>query len=152
SGREQSQAREDIENILKKFPGLQFEVTTFLGDRIGETVTGETAPVVVNVFGDDLDLLDSKAQEVAVVLESIPGHADVKVKSSTGAPIMVIRLKADRMTQLGFRPVEVLDTIETTFRGTSVAQMHRGNQVADVVVMLAPENREDPETIGGLLL
>ena len=31
---------EEIEAILKKFPGIQFEVTTFLGDRIGETVTG----------------------------------------------------------------------------------------------------------------
>ena len=46
---------------------------TFLGDRIGETLTGETAPVVVNIFGDDLDVLDAKAQEVANVLKAVPG-------------------------------------------------------------------------------
>ena len=52
---------DEIRDILKKFPGIQFEVLTFLGDRIGETLTGETAPVVVNIFGDDLDVLDAKA-------------------------------------------------------------------------------------------
>jgi len=152
SGHEQAEMKEEIENILKKFPGVQFEVTTFLGDRIGETVTGETAPVVVNIFGDDLDLLDAKAREVANVLESIPGHADVKAKTSTGAPRMAIRLRSQRMTQLGFRPVSVLETIETTYRGTVVAQVHRGNQAADVAVILEAADRRDPETVGSLLL
>ncbi len=62
SGEEQEKMEKAIDDILKKFPGIQFGVTTFLGDRIGETLTGETAPVVVNIFGDDLDLIDAKAQ------------------------------------------------------------------------------------------
>ncbi|HYV27503.1 MAG TPA: efflux RND transporter permease subunit, partial [Candidatus Eisenbacteria bacterium] len=152
SGREQAEMKEEIEKILKQFPGVQFEVTTFLGDRIGETVTGEISPVVVNLFGEELDLLDSKAQEVAKVLESLTGNAEVKVKRSTGAPRMVIRLRPEKMTQLGYRPVEVLEAIETAYRGTIVAQIHRGNQVADVVVMLDEPERKDPESIGSLLL
>ena len=48
---------------------------TFLGDRIGETITGETAPVVVNIYGDDLDVLDAKAKEVKAVLEKVEGGA-----------------------------------------------------------------------------
>ena len=73
---EEEKMAEEIREILKKFPGIQFEVLTFLGDRIGETITGEPAPVVVNVFGDDLDLLDAKADEVAKALNSVPGHKD----------------------------------------------------------------------------
>ena len=115
-----------VRDILKRFPGIQFEVLTFLGDRIGETLTGETAPVVVNIFGDDLDVLDEKAQEVANVLRSVPGNADVEVKSPPGAPRMVVRLRPDRLTQFGFRPVEVLEAIETSYQGTVVAQTHRG--------------------------
>ena len=72
--------------VLAGYPGLQSKVLTFLGDRIGETITGETAPVVVNVFGDDLDALDAKAREVARVLAAVPGAADVQVKSPPGAP------------------------------------------------------------------
>ena len=46
------------------FPGVQSEVLTFLGDRIGETISGETASVVVNVFGEDLAQLDAVAHKV----------------------------------------------------------------------------------------
>ena len=149
---EEEQAGKDIEEVMKKFPGIQFEVMTFLGDRIGETLTGETSPVVVNIFGDDLDLLEAKAKEVARVLGAVPGQKDVKVKSPPGAPRIAIRLRPDRLTQFGFRPVEVLEAIQTSYQGTVVAQTHRGNQVAGVAVILDEPSRQDPEAIGSLLL
>jgi CzcA family heavy metal efflux pump len=152
AGKEEAKVADEIREVLKRFPGIQFEVLTFLGDRIGETLTGETAPIVVNVFGEDLDLLDVKAKEVAAVLNTVPGHADVQVKAPPGAPYLAVRLQSDRLTQSGFRPVEVLEAIETSYQGTVVAQTHRGNQVADVAVILEAEERRDPEAIGSLLL
>ena len=152
SGAEEGEMADQVRDILKGFPGIQFEVLTFLGDRIGETLTGETAPIVVNIFGDDLDVLDAKAKEVAAVLNTVPGHADVQVKAPPGAPRISVRLRPDRLTQLGFRPVEVLEAIETAYQGALVAQTHRGNQVADVAVILDESSRRDPETIGALLL
>ena len=151
-GEEQEKTMEEIRKVLGQFTGAASEVTTFLGDRIGETVTGEVEPVVVNIFGDDLDMLDTKAREVAAVLRAVPGNADVKVKAPPGGPRMVIRLRPERLTQFGFRPVEVLETIETAYQGTVVAQTHRGNQVADVAVILDEASRRDPETIGALML
>jgi CzcA family heavy metal efflux pump len=152
SGEEEEKMSDEIRAILGKFPGIQFDVVTFLGDRIGETIAGETSPVVVNIFGDNLDVLDAKAQEVANVLNSVPGHADVKAKPTLGAPRRVIRLRPDRLTQLGFRPVDVLEAIQTAYQGAVVAQTHRENQTADVAVILNPADREDPEGIGSLLL
>ncbi len=152
SGHDQKQMQDDIRELLGRIPGIQYEVTTFLGDRIGETITGEIEPVVVNIFGDDLDVLDAKAQEVANVLNTVPGHTDVKVKSPPGAPRLAIRLRPDRLTQFGFRPVEVLEAIDTAYQGTVVAQTHRGNQTVDVTVILDPAGRQDPETLGALLL
>jgi Cu/Ag efflux pump CusA len=148
SGEEQEQIQADIDNMLKKFPGIQFEVTTFLGDRIGETLTGETAPVVVNIFGDDLDMLDAKAQEVAKVLNSVRGNADVKVKAQSGSPRMVVRLRPERMTRFGFHAMEILEALEAAYQGAVVAQTHRNNQSVDVAVILDPAHREDPEGIG----
>jgi CzcA family heavy metal efflux pump len=152
SGEDQEGIADQIRGVLKRFPGIQFEVMTFLGDRIGETIAGETAPVVVNIFGDDLDLLDAKAREVAQVLKSVPGHADVQVKSQTGAPRVAIHLRPERLTQFGFRAVEVLEAIETSCQGAVVAQIHRGNQTSDLAVILDESCRRDPETIGSLLL
>src|SRR5207302_133141 len=132
SGEEQEKMPDEIRKILDGFPGVESKVLTFLGDRIGETISGETAPVVVNIFGENLDLLDAKAQEVARLLKTVHGSADVSVKSQPGAPRLAIRLRPERLTQLGFRPVEVLESIQTAYRGTVVAQTHRGNQVSDV--------------------
>jgi CzcA family heavy metal efflux pump len=152
SGKEEEKMEQEIDDVLKKIPGIQFGVTTFLGDRIGETLTGETAPVVANIFGDDLDLLDAKANEVASVLNTVPGHADVQVKAPPGAPRIAVRLRPDRLTQFGFRPVEVLEAIQTSYQGAVVAQTHRENQAADVAVILEESERRDPEAIGSLLL
>jgi len=152
SGGEEAGMADEIRYVLKKFPGIQFEVLTFLGDRIGETISGETAPVVVNIFGDDLDVLDAKAHEVAAVLNTIPGNADVQVKSPPGAPRLAVRLRPDRMTQFGYRPAEVLEAIQTAYQGQVVAQTHLANQAADVAVILDPHERQDPETIGALRL
>ncbi len=152
SGEEEEKMADEIRDILKKFPGIQFEVLTFLGDRIGETISGETAPVVVNIFGDDLDVLDAKAREVVALLKTVQGNADVQLKSPPGAPRIAVRLRPDRMTQFGFRPVEVLEAIQTSYQGEDVAQTHLANQAADVAVILDAQSRQDPEAIGSLLL
>lgn len=151
-GAEEGKIADDIRALLGSFPGLQFEVLTFLGDRLSETIAGETAPIVVSVFGDDLDVLDSKAAEVAAVLKTVRGNTDVQVKSPPGAPRFQITLRPERLTQFGFRPVELLEAIQTAYQGMVVAQTHRGNQVANVAVILDQQARRDPESIGSLML
>src|SRR6185436_11585099 len=55
---DQRAAQEELRGILESYPGIQSEVVTFLGDRISESLSGETAQVAIKVFGDDLDNLD----------------------------------------------------------------------------------------------
>jgi len=152
SGEEEEATQEEIRAALEKFPGIQFEVLTFLGDRIGETISGETAQVVVSVFGDDLDQLDQKAREIAQILPTVPGAADVQVKSPPGAPRVAVRLRRDRLMQFGFRPVEILEAIQTAYQGTIVAQIYEGNKVFDASVILEPASRQEPEGVGALLV
>jgi CzcA family heavy metal efflux pump len=151
-GKVQEDVMKDIREILDGFPGLQSEVVTFLGDRISETITGETSPVVISIFGDDLNAIDDKAKEVAHVLSTIPGAKDVQVKSPPGAPRMMVRLRPDRLTQFGFRPVEVMEAVQAAYQGAAVAQVHQGSRVTDVSVILAPAFRREPETVGSFML
>ena len=137
-----------LRDLLKDFPGVQSEVMTFLGDRIGETISGETAAVVVNVYGEDLDQLDTTAKRISKELTAVKGHADVQVKAPPGAPVLAVHLRPERLTQFGFRPLEVLDAVETAFQGADVAQMVRGNRIHELAVILAEEARRDPETVG----
>ena len=151
-GKVQADIMEDITKILEAFPGIQSEVTTFLGDRISETITGETAPVVVNVFGDDLDVIDDKAKEVAQVLNGVKGAGGVQVASPPGAPRMTVKLRSDRLMQFGFRPGEVLEAVQTAYEGSIVAQVHEGSKMTDVTVILEPGHRKEPEQVGELLV
>ena len=149
-GEDEEKVQDEIRTVLAAYPGLETEVVTFLDDRLGETIAGETAAVVVNIFGDDLDVLDQKAQEVARVLGRVPGAADVLVAAPPGAPSVMIKLRPERLTQFGFRPVEVLEAVQTAYQGETVAQTYEGGKVFDVTVVLDPAARRQPETIGRL--
>ena len=61
-------------------------------------------------------------------------------------------MRPDRVTQFGFRPVEVLEAVQAAYQGVVVAQSYRGSQVADVAVILAGAAQTEPETIGALML
>jgi CzcA family heavy metal efflux pump len=152
SGEEEEDVSKEIREVLKAVPGIQFEVLTFLTDRIGESISGETSPVVVNIFGENLDQLDVMAADVAKTLESVPGAAEVEVKAPPGAPRVAIRLRPAALTAYGFRPVEVLETIDTAYQGTVVAQIYRDNEVNDIAVTLDAASRGNPEDLGTLLL
>ncbi|MCY2959497.1 MAG: efflux RND transporter permease subunit [Planctomycetota bacterium] len=149
---EEVEAEEHIRATLASYPGLETEVQTFLGDRIGETLSGETAAVVVNVFGEDLDELDRQAARIESLLQSVPGAVDVRRASRGGLPTLSVQLRPDRLAQFGLRPLEVLDAVETAFQGAKVAESVDGERVTNVVVVLDPERRREPEDIGRLLL
>ena len=151
SGTDQAKVQDQIRDLLASYPGVQSDVLTFLGDRLGETISGETAQVVVSIYGDDLDVLDAKAAEIVQVLNTIPGHADVQMAAPT-TPRVMIRLRPDRVTQFGFRPLEVLEAIRVAYQGDIVAQTYEGDKVFNVNVILEPSARTEPEAIGDLLV
>jgi Cu/Ag efflux pump CusA len=86
------------------------------------------------------------------VLEKVEGARDVQIKSPPGAPRVAVRLKPEKMMQFGFKPVEVLEALQTAYQGTLVAQTYRGNQVAAIAVILDENSRKEPESIGRFLL
>ncbi len=133
-GTDEAQAQEDIRGLLEKYPGVQSEVLTFLGDRISETISGETAQIVLSLYGDDLDALEKYSGNIAAVLGKVDGASDVVVQSGTQSPRFVVRLKPDAIGTYGMRPAEVLDALQAAYEGTEVAQMYEGSQVIPVVV------------------
>ena len=72
SGEEAEQAQGDVRKALSGFLGVNFSVKTFLTERVEETLSGYTAAVAVNLFGNDLDVLDEKALEIARVARRGP--------------------------------------------------------------------------------
>lgn len=151
-GEEAEQAESEIRATLARFPGLTFTVESFLAERMEETLSGTTAQFVIDIFGNNLDLLDQKAGEVRQVLSTIRGAVDVDLTAQPGLPELAVRLRPERLLQYGFRPVDVLNDIQTAYGGTVVSQIYDGNRVFDVAVILDEKERQNPESIGLLPL
>lgn len=151
-GEEAESAQAEIRKILAKFPGMNFAVKTFLTERVEETLSGYTASVVVNVYGNDLDTLDNKAREVAQALGRVAGATEIQVQSPPGTPQLAVRLRTDQIARWGFTSVEVLDAVRTAFDGELVGQTYEGNRVFSVAVILDPSRRKTINDVGALPL
>jgi CzcA family heavy metal efflux pump len=152
NGKEAEEVQAEIRKTLARFPGLSFQVMSFLAERMEETLSGTTAEFVINIFGNNLDELDRTAQQVRRLLTKVPGAVDINIAAQPGLPETVVRLRRDALLQYGFRPVDVLDAIQTAYQGTVVSQIHEGNEVFDVAVILDQKDRKKPETVGLLEL
>src|ERR1700733_8877272 len=149
---DQGAAQEALRGIVEHYPGLQSEVVTFLGDRISESLSGETAQVAVKVFGDDLDALDATGDKIMAVLGKIPGIVDLQFKRQSGTPTIAIQLVPAALVASGLKAQDVLDTIEESYTGATVGQTFRGTRTVDVVVLLPDALRHQPDRLSQLMI
>jgi CzcA family heavy metal efflux pump len=152
TGEEMELAEAAIRKALSQFVGVNFSAKTFLTERIEETLSGFTAQVAVNIFGNDLDVLDQQAQAVARVLAEVPGAIDVQIASPPGMPQLTIRLRKPDLERWGFDAVDVLELVRAAYQGDVVGQAYQGNQVFDVIGILDHDSRSGIATVGDLPL
>ena len=123
------------------FPGVSFGINTFLAERIEETVSGYAAEFVVEIFGQDLDLLDRDAKLLAQAIAAIPGARDVTTQSQPGTPQLEFRLDPQRIAQKGLHTTEVLDLIRTFYGGMEVGQVVQEGRVIPLVAIATLDQR-----------
>ncbi|MCL7421024.1 MAG: efflux RND transporter permease subunit [Methylobacter sp.] len=150
SGLEQQRILNRLREILSDFPGILFEANTFLTERIDETISGYTSPVVVNIYGNDLAVLDDKASALAEIMRGIPGAADVQLRSPPGTPLVRIDLDLDQLGFWGIAPSQVINTLQAAYETHVVGKQAQGNRIFNIAVALAPELRKQPESIAQL--
>lgn len=152
NGKQVATTQAGIRQVLSQFPGPTLSSNGFLTERINETLSGYTAPVVVNVFGNDLDQLDQEAGQIGAMLNQVPGAAQVQIQSPPGTPEIAVRLRENDVARWGFNPVQILDVVRTAYGSEVVGQIYEGNRVFDVSVVLASGNRPQSSEIGALPL
>jgi len=145
-------AQADVRRALAGFVGVNFSVNTFLTERIEETLSGYTAAVAVNIVGNDLDMLDRKAQEVAQALGQVRGATEILVQSPPGLPQLTIRLRLPDLERWGLDAVNVLDLVRAAYQGDVVGQTYQDGAVFNVVALLDPASRNRITDIGNLPL
>jgi CzcA family heavy metal efflux pump len=149
---DQSEAQNALRDILARYPGLNVEVVTFLGDRLSESLTGETAQMVVNVFGEDLNTLDRVAANVGQAIGQVPGVVDLRVQRASNTPALNISLDRAALASYGLRAQDALEVLQSAYAGTLLGQTYAGVRRIDVVMILPENLRHRIEEIGALTI
>jgi cobalt-zinc-cadmium resistance protein CzcA len=127
---------EAIRHRLATVPGVEFGYTQPIQMRVDELLSGVKSQVAVKIFGDDLHELARLGEEVAGVLESVRGAADVKVEAVEGLGYLQITMDRRRMARLGVSVALVQSLVETAMGGKVVTTVPEGDRRTDVVVRL----------------
>jgi CzcA family heavy metal efflux pump len=152
SGAAQDEIQDRIHKVLDAYPGLVTEVLTFLGDRIGESLSGETASLAIGIYGADSDTLDQVADRIAAVVEKVPGAIDVQRATPPRTPVVQVDVDMARAAARGVNPSEILSAVQTAYQGAAATQIFRQDRSIDVALTLPPAMRDTPEAVGALLV
>ena len=151
-GKAQAAVLAQIQETLAGFPGLLFEVNTFLTERVDETISGYAAPVVVNLYGDDLAALDGKAQEIATLIRQDPDATGVVLRAAGTVPQIEVRPDPARLALLGVTPRDIPGALASAFQGTAFSRIVDGGRMVPAVLVANPLARTQVDTVGSLPL
>jgi cobalt-zinc-cadmium resistance protein CzcA len=120
--------------------------------RVNELIAGTRGDVAVKLFGDDLETLAAKGEEIERVLASVPGAVETKAETTTGLP--QVSVKADRraIARYGLNVEDVNDLVESLFAGKKAGEVFEGEQRFDLVLRLNEDASQTIETVKALLL
>ncbi len=143
----QDELADIIRRRLRELPGQRFAMTQPIEMRLNEMISGVRSDVAIKLFGDDFNILVDKADEVAAVLRTIPGAADVNVEQITGQPVFQFKIKRDEIARYGVHAEEVLNLVRCL--GTvRVGDIFEGQLRFPLSIRLADPIRQRPEGLG----
>lgn len=148
----EAEAQDKIRDVLKNFPEVRTEAMTFLGDRISESLSGETAQMVVVVSGTQLDVIEAAAEQIQKAIAHIKGVEDLRIPRAAKVPTISLKLENTALARYGLTAQDALDAVQTGFAGTTIGQTYVGAQTVDVVVILPAVERNRVEQLSNLLI
>ncbi len=140
----------DIRSRLSVLP-LSVNVGQPIAHRLDHMLSGIRSEIALKIFGDDLDAMRTKAEELRARLAAIPGLTDVQVEKQVRIPQLEIRVDYGRAALYGVQPATVVDQISRLSNGRVVSRVIDGYRRFDVVMRL-PERLRTTQGLGDLLI
>ncbi len=140
-----------IDEELADLPGQNRIFTQPIEMRINEMIAGIRSDIGIKLYGDDLTVLEAKAEDIAALVNTIPGSADVSVEQLTGQPQLRLSVDRERLARFGLTAREVLTAIES-IGGIIIGDVFEGQRRFDLNLRLDPSMLNGPEDIDRILL
>lgn len=141
---------QQIETALAALPGNNYEFTQPIQMRFNELLSGVRADLGVKVFGDDMAVLTTTANEILATIQNIDGAADVRVEQVSGLPTVSVAPKRTALGQYGITVMELQDWVAAAVGGETAGLVYQGDRRFELLVRLPEALRQDIEALGSL--
>ncbi len=136
-----------IQEAIERLPGNNYEFTQPIQMRFNELISGVRSDIAVKVFGDDMEVMNETAGQLAKVLGTIQGAQDVKVEQTTGLPVLTVSIDRTKISRLGLNVADVQDVLSMAVGGRESGVVFQGDRRFEIVVRLPENLRTDIEAI-----
>ncbi len=141
-----------IQEVVDDYPGLDRAVLTYTQERIEDIMSDEPVAATVRVYGDDFNVIRSKAEEVAAALEKIPGVRTADVEYPSEEASLEIEVDMEKVKQYGLKPGDVRRSATALLSGIEAGNLFEQQKVFEVVVWGTPETRHSLTNVRELVI
>jgi len=141
---------ERVEKKLEPLVGNAVEISQPIQLRFNELIAGVRGDIAIKLYGDNLEEMGRAAQQVAAVLNTVPGAADVKVEQTAGFPVLDVQFDRDAIARYGLSLKDVSDVVSAALGGREAGIVFEGDRRFDIVVRLDRATRDDLDAVGAL--
>jgi cobalt-zinc-cadmium resistance protein CzcA len=138
--------------LVKGLPGVQVVMAQPISDRVDELLTGVRSDVAVKIFGDDMELLKAKAEEIAKLAGTVRGSADLRVEKVSGQQYLNIVVDRQAIARQGINATDIHDVIETAIGGKVATEIYEGQRSFSAAVRFPDSFRNNVEAISNILV
>lgn len=139
-----------FKEALSVIPGMEVEFTQPIEMRFNELITGVRADIAIKIFGENLETLSKKANEIKDLIQNVEGASDIIVEKVEGLPQMNVSFDRAKIARHGLNIADLNEMISMGFAGKVVGSVFEGERQFDLAVRLDSENRQDISNLRNL--
>ena len=137
---------------LKPFPGVQLNFTQPIQNAFDELLSGIRAQLAIKVYGEDLNVLRRKSEEIRDAIDTIPGLVDLSIEQSFGQPQVQVVADREACARYGVTVGKIMEMVELAIGGEVIDYIYLNTRRFGIHMRFQEAYRTDPEAIGNVLV
>jgi cobalt-zinc-cadmium resistance protein CzcA len=137
-----------IRKKLAEIPGISVLMSQPIQERVDELISGIRTECAIKLFGEDLDVLHDKAEEIASLMQQINGVKDIKVEQIAGQPYLTVDIDRQKIARFGINVADVQEIITTAIGGRAATHVYEGERRFQLTLRFPESQRNSIGTIG----
>lgn len=149
-GLTQTAIADHVRRKLAEIPGISVLMSQPIQERVDELISGIRTECAIKLFGDDLEVLHRKADEIAALLQTIRGVKDIKVEQIAGQPYLTVDIDRQKIARYGINVADVEEIITTAIGGKVATHVYEGERRFQLILRFLEAARNSVSAIGDI--